>query len=141
MKLHWIGLDKTRDSNLSPASLDGTKWAGIGGDRASWSNGSFVSTLTLADNVIIELSKVAIPWRGWLRPASPNLQCRHRLAPQQLPFTMRTLKASDWFHRDGFPLSIVWRDPLEKFTLHTHESSEIVIIFGGKALHVIGHES
>jgi AraC-like DNA-binding protein len=54
---------------------------------------------------------------------------------------MRALKASDWFNRDGFPLSIVWRNPHEKFTLHTHEFSEIVIILGGRALHVIGNES
>jgi AraC-like ligand binding domain len=53
---------------------------------------------------------------------------------------MRTLKASDWFHPDGFPLSIVRKEPQERFTMHTHEFNEIVIVLGGRALHVIGHE-
>jgi hypothetical protein len=68
MELHWIGLDKTRDSNLSPASFDGIKWVGIGGDRASRSAGSYVSTSSLADNVMIELSKVAISVAGLAPP-------------------------------------------------------------------------
>jgi AraC-like DNA-binding protein len=54
---------------------------------------------------------------------------------------MRILKTSDWFHRDGFPLSIVRKEPQERFTLHTHEFSEIVIIVGGRALHMIRGES
>jgi AraC-like DNA-binding protein len=54
---------------------------------------------------------------------------------------MRTLKVSDWFHPDGFPLSIVLKEPQERFTMHTHEFSEIVIVFAGDALHVIGRES
>jgi AraC-like DNA-binding protein len=53
---------------------------------------------------------------------------------------MRTLQASDWFYPDGFPLSIVRKEPQERFTMHTHEFSEIVMVFGGRALHVIGDE-
>jgi AraC-like DNA-binding protein len=54
---------------------------------------------------------------------------------------MHTLKASDWFGPDGFPLSIVRKEPQERFTIHTHEFSEIVMVFGGRALHVIGDKS
>jgi AraC-like DNA-binding protein len=54
---------------------------------------------------------------------------------------MHTLRASDWFGPDGFPLSIVRKEPQERFTIHTHEFSEIVMVFGGRALHVIGDES
>jgi AraC-like DNA-binding protein len=54
---------------------------------------------------------------------------------------MRTLRERDWFATDGFPLSIVRKEPQEPFTIHTHEFSEIVMVFGGRALHVIGNES
>jgi hypothetical protein len=50
---------------------------------------------------------------------------------------MRTLKTSDWFHPYGFPLSIARKEPQERFTMHTHEFSEIVIILGGRALRLI----
>jgi hypothetical protein len=54
---------------------------------------------------------------------------------------MRTLRTSDYFGRDGLPLSIVRKEPEERFTMHAHEFSEIVMVFGGRALHVIGDES
>ena len=57
---------------------------------------------------------------------------------------MHTLRASDWFGPDGpdgFPLSIVRKEPQDRFTMHAHEFSEIVMVFGGRALHVIGNES
>lgn len=54
---------------------------------------------------------------------------------------MRTLRTRDWFGSYGFPLSIVRKEPQERFTLHAHEFSEVVIVFGGSALHVIGGES
>lgn len=54
---------------------------------------------------------------------------------------LRTLKTRDWFHPDGFPISIERRDPQEPFGPHAHEFSEVVIITGGKGLHVTGRES
>jgi AraC family L-rhamnose operon transcriptional activator RhaR/AraC family L-rhamnose operon regulatory protein RhaS len=54
---------------------------------------------------------------------------------------MRTLKKTDYFGRDGLPLSIVRLEPEKRFMLHTHEFSEIVMVFGGRGLHVIGEES
>jgi AraC-like DNA-binding protein/quercetin dioxygenase-like cupin family protein len=57
---------------------------------------------------------------------------------------MHTLRASDWFGPDGpdgFPLSIVRKEPQDRFVMHAHEFSEIVMVFGGRALHVIGNES
>jgi AraC-like DNA-binding protein len=54
---------------------------------------------------------------------------------------MRTLKRSDYFGHDGLPLSIVRKEPEERFTMHTHEFSEIVMVFGGRGLHVIGDKS
>ncbi len=54
---------------------------------------------------------------------------------------VRTLKKEDWFHRDGFPLAVERRDPQEPFGLHAHEFSEIVLITGGKGLHVTGQDS
>jgi AraC family L-rhamnose operon transcriptional activator RhaR len=54
---------------------------------------------------------------------------------------MRTLEKTNYFGRDGLPLSIVRKEPEERFTMHTHEFSEIVVVFGGRALHVIGDES
>jgi hypothetical protein len=51
---------------------------------------------------------------------------------------MRILRRSDYFGLDGLPLSIVRKDPEERFTLHSHEFSDIVMVFGGRALHVIG---
>ena len=54
---------------------------------------------------------------------------------------MRTLKKSDYFGHDGLPLSIVRKEPEQRFTMHTHEFSEIVMVFGGRGLHVIGDQS
>ncbi len=54
---------------------------------------------------------------------------------------IRKLRTSDWFHPDGFPLAVERRDPQEAFGPHTHEFSEIVVVIGGRALHVTGRES
>ena len=54
---------------------------------------------------------------------------------------LRKLRTSDWFHPDGFPLAVERRDPQEPFGPHTHEFSELVIVTGGRALHVTGRES
>jgi AraC-like DNA-binding protein len=54
---------------------------------------------------------------------------------------MLTLKTNDWFPPDDFPIAVERRDPQERFALHAHEFSEIVIILGGSALHVTGSES
>lgn len=52
-----------------------------------------------------------------------------------------TLKRKDWFHPDGFPISVERRDPQEPFGLHSHEFAEIVIITSGRGVHVTGKES
>lgn len=54
---------------------------------------------------------------------------------------LSTLKSADWFHPDGFPIAIEWRDPQEVFPAHNHDFSEIVIVTGGKGLHLTGRES
>jgi AraC-like DNA-binding protein len=54
---------------------------------------------------------------------------------------VRILKKEDWFHSDGFPLSIERRDPQEPFGIHAHEFSEIVITTGGHGMHVTGEDS
>ena len=57
---------------------------------------------------------------------------------------MHTLSASDYFSADGpdgFPLSIVRKEPEQRFMMRAHEFSEIVMVLGGRALHVIGNES
>ncbi len=54
---------------------------------------------------------------------------------------MKTLRKDDWFHADGFPIVVARRDPQEPFGIHTHEFSEIVIITGGRGLHVTGEDS
>ena len=54
---------------------------------------------------------------------------------------IRTLKKEDWFHADGFPIAVERRDPQEPFGLHDHEFSELVIITGGRGLHVTGQDS
>jgi AraC-like DNA-binding protein len=53
----------------------------------------------------------------------------------------RILKIDEWFHPDGFPISVERRDPQEHFEPHAHEFSELVIVTGGKCLHVTGSES
>jgi AraC-like DNA-binding protein len=53
----------------------------------------------------------------------------------------RTLKTHDWFHKDGFPIAVEWRQPQEAFGMHAHEFFELVIVTGGNGLHVTGQES
>lgn len=53
----------------------------------------------------------------------------------------RVLKIDEWFHPDGFPISVERRDPQELFEAHAHEFAELVIVTGGKCLHVIGNDS
>ena len=54
---------------------------------------------------------------------------------------MQILKKHDWFHEDGFPIVVERRDPQEPFGLHAHEFSEMVIITGGKGVHITGEDS
>lgn len=54
---------------------------------------------------------------------------------------MKILKKQDWFHEDGFPIVVERRDPQEPFGIHAHEFSEIVIITGGKGVHLTGEDS
>jgi AraC-like DNA-binding protein len=51
------------------------------------------------------------------------------------------LRNQEWFHPDGFPISVERREPQEAFGPHTHEFTEIVIITGGKGLHITGNDS
>lgn len=51
------------------------------------------------------------------------------------------LKIDDWFHPDGFPISVERREPQELFEPHAHEFAELVIVTGGRCLHVIGQDS
>jgi hypothetical protein len=51
------------------------------------------------------------------------------------------LKIDDWFHPDGFPISVERREPQELFEPHSHEFAELVIVTGGRCLHVIGQDS
>ncbi len=48
----------------------------------------------------------------------------------------RVLKIDDWFHPDGFPISIERREPQEPFGPHSHEFAELVVVTGGKGLHL-----
>ncbi len=43
----------------------------------------------------------------------------------------RVLKIDEWFHPDGFPISIERREPQEDFEPHAHEFAELVIVTGG----------
>ncbi|QDS94994.1 HTH-type transcriptional activator RhaR [Roseimaritima multifibrata] len=54
---------------------------------------------------------------------------------------IRKLRKQDWFHPDGFPIAVERRDPQEPFGLHSHEFSEIVIITGGKGVHITGEDT
>jgi AraC-like DNA-binding protein len=54
---------------------------------------------------------------------------------------VQVLKKQDWFHEDGFPIVVERRDPQEPFGLHSHEFSEIVIITGGRGVHITGEDS
>ena len=53
----------------------------------------------------------------------------------------RILRIDDWFHPDGFPISVERREPQETFGPHTHEFSELVIVLGGSGIHVSGGDS
>ncbi len=53
----------------------------------------------------------------------------------------QVLRKDDWFHPDGFPIAVERRDPQEPFGLHAHEFTELVIITGGRGLHVTGSQS
>lgn len=53
----------------------------------------------------------------------------------------RVLKIDDWFHPDGFPISVERREPQEAFGPHAHEFAELVVVTGGKGLHVCGRDS
>jgi AraC family L-rhamnose operon transcriptional activator RhaR/AraC family L-rhamnose operon regulatory protein RhaS len=53
----------------------------------------------------------------------------------------RTLTRKDWFHPDGFPISVERREPQEPFGLHAHEFAEIVIITSGRGVHITGTET
>ena len=51
------------------------------------------------------------------------------------------LKIDDWFHPDGFPISVERREPQQEFGPHGHEFAELVIVTGGKGLHVTGRDA
>jgi AraC-like DNA-binding protein len=53
----------------------------------------------------------------------------------------QVLKVEDWFHPDGFPISVERREPQGAFDPHAHEFAELVIVIGGKCLHVSGNDS
>ena len=53
----------------------------------------------------------------------------------------KILRIDEWFHPDGFPISVERRELQSPFELHTHEFSELVIITGGKCLHITGKDS
>ena len=54
---------------------------------------------------------------------------------------LKILRKADWFHKDGFPIAVERREPQEPFGRHTHEFDEMVIVYGGQAQHLLGHES
>jgi len=54
--------------------------------------------------------------------------------------SVETLKVSDWFHGDGFPISVEPRNPQQPFGLHNHEFCEIVVVTSGQGLHLTGDE-
>ena len=53
---------------------------------------------------------------------------------------MQELKKADWFHADGFPVTVERREPQVPFGLHTHDFCEIVVITGGTGVHVAGSD-
>ncbi|MBC8127245.1 MAG: helix-turn-helix domain-containing protein [Gloeobacteraceae cyanobacterium ES-bin-144] len=53
----------------------------------------------------------------------------------------KILRSEEWFHDDGFPISVERREPQEEFGAHAHEFAEVVIITGGKGQHVTGKDS
>jgi AraC-like DNA-binding protein len=53
----------------------------------------------------------------------------------------RVLKIEEWFHPDGFPISVERREPQDEFGPHGHEFAELVLVIGGKCLQVSGNDS
>lgn len=53
----------------------------------------------------------------------------------------RVLKIDEWFHPDGFPITVEKREPQESFGAHAHEFTELVIVTGGSGLHVSGPDA
>lgn len=53
----------------------------------------------------------------------------------------KILRIDEWFHPDGFPISVERREPQGAFEPHAHEFTELVIVTGGKCLHVSGPDS
>ena len=51
------------------------------------------------------------------------------------------LRVKDWFHPDGFPISLERRDPQEPFAPHAHEFTELVLVTSGSGRHTSGRES
>jgi AraC family L-rhamnose operon transcriptional activator RhaR/AraC family L-rhamnose operon regulatory protein RhaS len=68
----------------------------------------------------------------------PPQSCQ-KIAPSRQ--MKRILKINEWFHPDGFPISVERREPQELFGPHSHEFAELVIVTGGKCLHVTGQDS
>ncbi|MGD9128515.1 MAG: helix-turn-helix domain-containing protein [Planctomycetia bacterium] len=53
---------------------------------------------------------------------------------------VRILKKAEWFSDAGFPLRVQRREPIGPFGVHSHEFSEIVIVTGGRGVHIVGDE-
>jgi AraC family L-rhamnose operon transcriptional activator RhaR/AraC family L-rhamnose operon regulatory protein RhaS len=53
----------------------------------------------------------------------------------------RKLKTSEWFHPDGFPIAVERRNPQVPFGPHGHEFAEVVLVTGGRGVHIVGRES
>jgi len=53
----------------------------------------------------------------------------------------RILRVDEWFHPDGFPITVERREPQVQFGPHAHEFAELVIVTGGKCLHITENDS
>lgn len=53
---------------------------------------------------------------------------------------VRILKKLEWFPDDGCPVTVHRREPQGPFGVHTHDFSEIVVITGGRGVHVLDEE-
>lgn len=53
----------------------------------------------------------------------------------------RTLKSSDWFSADGFPIAVLRREPQEAFPLHNHDFAEVVLVTKGRGQHAVGRQA
>jgi AraC-like DNA-binding protein/mannose-6-phosphate isomerase-like protein (cupin superfamily) len=74
--------------------------------------------------------------RSFMKKTSTVLPKTSTIAPVK-----RVLRIDEWFHPDGFPISIERREPQEDFEPHAHEFAELVIVMGGKGQHVTGNDS